>query len=126
MARHGKQGAIAQSENPPAMPGGAAGIPELAHVPGRNDAGQALAGRREVKAPQFMVTDGPRTSDNKIRFNGGDGLVSLVPGKVVSAATHNLAMLRQQSIKLERIPDIVEDDEAPAPEPEEEPDTISA
>jgi hypothetical protein len=98
----------------PEMPGGAAGIPAAADLQPYNPG----AGRY-VKAKEYMVTDGPRMADNKIKYNAPLGyMVGLTPGKIVSSATHNLDHMRRQGIRLEAMPEEVEvTDESEVGEP---------
>ena len=109
---------------PPPIPGGAGGMPDMLPMAARNPYGQmaALQGRAEVRADEYMVVDGPRTADGKIRYNaqnaGQSYMVGLLPGKIVTASTHNLDQMRKQGIRLDPMPKLVADEEAEAAEPD--------
>jgi hypothetical protein len=103
----------APASEAPAIPGGAAGMPApldpYARPPSQ---------RPEEKADEYMVTDGPRNVDGRIRYHDPGSSVVLLPhAKIVTAATHDLAAMRRQGIVLEPMPKEVpvEEDE---PEPE--------
>lgn len=113
MARHGQKQASdeTKTEEPETLPGGAPGMPEAPSV--ETNVAPSTFGRPEVRPREYMVVDGPRSTDGKIRFNSDGYLTFLLPGRHVSEATHNLAKMRAQGIRLELIPDVVEE---PAPE----------
>jgi hypothetical protein len=110
-----------------AIPGGAAGVPAaLNEVPRfQPEVLRQEEGDRYRQPRRYMVVDGPRdASSGKVRYNDPHcGLVTLSPGKEVTENSHNLAGMRAQGIRLEVIPDIVEDEPAPELEaaPEETP-----
>lgn len=98
---------------PAAMPGGAGGMPEAVN-PYASQA--STAGRPQIQPDEFMVTDGPRDGNGSIRYNSDGYMVGLKPGKIVSAASHNLDGMRKQGITLSPMPKEVpvEDDEMQA------------
>lgn len=108
------------SAPPTAMPGGAAGMPDNGPMPisARNPyANDSMEKRTTSKAKEWMVTNGPRTADGKIRFNSDGYMVGIPAGKIVTAATHNLESMKAQGITIEPMPEEVEvtDDEPEAP-----------
>lgn len=117
-----------QQEERGGLPGGAAGLP-ASEVPARMqpNSGPADGKDRTRQAKRFMVVDGPRDGSGKIRFHDkGSGMVSLLPGREVTDATHDLSAMRKQSIRLEAIPDeVVEEEHAEQQEdaapPEDQP-----
>lgn len=125
MARHNaRSGARAsgptaqEAQQPRAMneiPGGSAGVTSVDDVTPRfrPDRVEAQEGDRYRKAQRYMVTDGPRSDSGKIRYNDRiSGVVLLLPGKEVTGATHDLAHMRAQGIRLEVIPDEIVEDNA--------------
>lgn len=128
MPRHRPNAATSSSSPtaPQAMPGGAAGVPEadVLSPTGTNNpyASQgSAAGRPPPPAPdEFMITDGPRMENGKIRYNANGYLSHLAPGKIVSAGAFDLDGMRAQGIKLEPMPKVVEvpvEDDEPEAEP---------
>lgn len=131
MARHGRTAAqAAKDEASGVMPGGAAGVAQEPPPVGAPLADPRLPVAAQVRRgpdlqpEKWMVVDGPRVKpDNLIRYHSPEGYSVLFhPGKIVATNTHNLAHLRSQSIKLERVPDeVVEEEEvASTPTPEVE------
>ncbi len=125
MARHNARSgarasspAAAEAQQPSAMheiPGGAAGVSSVDDTAPRfrPDVVEDRGGDRSRTAQRYMVMDGPRGGDGKIRYNDRtSGLVMILPGKEVTGATHDLAHMRSQGIRLDAIPDIIEDDDA--------------
>lgn len=116
MARHNARAASAQPQVQVAarsqvIPGGAAGVPTVDEGPRFQP--QVVRGP-EVRAQRYMVVDGPRDGTGRIRYmDRGSYLTSLSPGKEVTGNTHDLGHLRGQGIKLELIPDIIEEEEVP-------------
>jgi hypothetical protein len=123
MARHSatkkEDESVEGSETPesPSIPGGAAGVTIAGQVESAAQQVQTMSDdpARNLQAPRYMVTDGPRDGSGSIKYYS-DGYVSrLHPGKIVTGATHNLKEMRDQGIRLERVPDeIVEEGEAQA------------
>lgn len=119
MARH-KTGVAqtpdyATTDSSAHIPGGASGLPEatsaLNSASSREQAAK-MAARPYVKPREWMVVDGPRLADGKIRFNSPIGVVPLVPGRLVTEASHDLNLIRSQGIRLELVPlEIVDEDE---------------
>lgn len=112
MRRH-KDGANgARRIDEPQIPGGAAGIPEKGEdSPRASVEYQPIDGTPQLQAKRFMVIDGPRGGDGKIRYQWDGSICSVPPGKIVTEASHNLNDMRRQGIRLELVPDIVEEDE---------------
>ncbi len=75
---------------------------------------QAAAHTRQLQPEKWMITDGPRDPQGKIRYHSQEGyLVGLAPGKIITTATHSLVHLRGQGIVLQRVPDEVLEEELP-------------
>lgn len=89
-----------------AMPGGAPGSlsPGSSVAPMR----VAMPEPRERTPISFMVMSGPRDDSGKIRFNDPtSGIVLLLPGKIITDASHPIDLMRRQGIRLEVVPDAV-------------------
>jgi hypothetical protein len=93
----------------PSMPGGAPGAPGAVNLPVAPRVEEE--GDRNREAKRYMIVDGPRHGNDpsKVRFYSQGYVASLPVGKIVTGVTHNLKELRDQGIKLEAMPDIIEE-----------------
>jgi len=94
----------------PSIPGGSAGLPGEEETHKEPQQRATPRNEPERKAKQYMVTNGPRSHDGLIPFTSEGYMVHLRPGKIVTEATHDLALMRRQGITLEPMQEQTYDD----------------